>query len=99
MIEKQVKATVESGADVAARQASEKIGLFILERFPAFAETSFDEATPLLDEGLIDSLGMIELVSFLEETFDIEMEDEDFLPENLETLRSLSKLVISKQSR
>jgi acyl carrier protein len=43
----------------------------------------------LLDHGVIDSTGMLELVSFLENRYEIEVEDEDLVPENLDSVVSL----------
>ena len=39
----------------------------------------------LLEKGIIDSVGILELVSFLEETFDIKVQDEELVPENLDS--------------
>lgn len=75
-----------------------RIRAFLFSQFPAFAEDQFDLDTPLLDNGAIDSLGLIELVSFIEETYDVEFDDEDFEAENLESLRALTLLVITKST-
>lgn len=69
---------------------------FIQERFPAFNGVDVDGETPLLDNGEIDSLGILDLMNFLEERFSIEMTDDDFLPDYFESLNTLSELVISK---
>lgn len=69
---------------------------FIQDRFPAFNGVDIDGETPLLDNGEIDSLGILDLMTFLEERFSIEMTDDDFLPDYFETLTTLSELVLSK---
>ncbi|MEM7327228.1 MAG: acyl carrier protein [Pseudomonadota bacterium] len=69
---------------------------FIKERFPAFNGVDVDGETPLLDNGEIDSLGILDLMNFLEERFGIEMTDDDFLPDYFESLSTLSELVLSK---
>ncbi len=96
MIGNQENTAEQDSSTVTSLEIGVQIKQFILERFPAFVGTSLDATTPLLEDGEIDSLGAIELVNFLEESFDIEMEDEDFVPENLETISALSELVISK---
>lgn len=48
---------------------------------------------PLIGHGVIDSMGVIELVEFLRETFDIEVQDEDITEENFGTLSSIAKYV------
>ena len=47
----------------------------------------------LLDSGIIDSTGVLELVSFLETTFGIEVQDEEMLPENLDSIRAIANYV------
>jgi len=41
--------------------------------------------TPLLESGLLDSMGLLELVSFLEERFSVALPLEEFIPENFQT--------------
>jgi acyl carrier protein len=43
----------------------------------------------LLEHGVIDSTGMLELVNFLETRYAIEVADEDLIPENLDSIASL----------
>ena len=50
-----------------------------------------------LDNGIIDSTGILELVSFVEETFNIRVEDEEMIPENLDSIDNLTKFIISKR--
>ena len=52
--------------------------------------------TPLLQSGLIDSLGMEELVTFLEDTFGVAIQDEDLLPDNFDTIASITALIERK---
>lgn len=47
----------------------------------------------LLDSGLLDSVGIFELVSFLEETFAIKVEDEAIIPEHFETVALVAAFV------
>lgn len=51
----------------------------------------------LLTQGIIDSLGILKLTAFVEETFGIKVSDEDMTPENFMTLTSLKKFIESKQ--
>lgn len=52
----------------------------------------------LLDSGLIDSTGIIEVVSFLEAEYGIAVADEDIVPENFETVRRIAAFVESKRA-
>jgi acyl carrier protein len=47
----------------------------------------------LFQRGLLDSQGIINMVTFFEETFDIEIRDDEVVPENFETVRALSRLI------
>jgi acyl carrier protein len=50
----------------------------------------------LLEEGLIDSTGVLELVMFIEEKFDVTVEDEDLVPDNLDSINCLISFIESK---
>ena len=50
----------------------------------------------LLDAGIIDSTGVLELVCFLETTFGIAVHDDEMLPENLDSIRAIATYVGSK---
>jgi len=52
----------------------------------------------LLDKGIVDSTGVLELVGFLEENFEIKIEDEDLIPENLDSVDKIVAYVNKKQS-
>lgn len=51
----------------------------------------------LLDAGLLDSATILELVSFLEERFDLTISDEELLPENFETIDAIVGMVTAKR--
>ena len=53
----------------------------------------------LFQLGLLDSQGVINTVAFCEETFDIEIRDEEVIPKNFESVRALSNLIKRAQSR
>jgi acyl carrier protein len=67
------------------------IGGYLRERFPALADV--EATTPLLQSGAIDSLGFLELMTFLSEEFGITLDDEDFDASNLETVGKLADFV------
>ena len=52
----------------------------------------------LLAPGRLDSIGVLRLVSWLEEEFGIQVLDDEVVPENLETIRRLSDMVRRKQA-
>jgi len=54
------------------------------------------EDQSLLDAGIMDSTGVLELVSFLEATFRIKVHDDEMLPENLDSIRAIASYVARK---
>jgi len=76
----------------------ERIRDFILRTFPLARGRALDADTPLLTGGIIDSLGVLNIVGFLERDFDIELADDDLTPDNFQSIRNLGQLVASKQA-
>ena len=56
-----------------------------------------DDGSSFLELGIIDSTGVIELISFLEETFGIQVQDDEIVPENLDSLEAIERFVLQKQ--
>ena len=54
--------------------------------------------TSLVEEGIVDSTGILELVEFLEYHFDIEVSEAETVPENLGSISNLTRFVMSKRS-
>jgi len=54
---------------------------------------SMDPNEDLLEQGIIDSLGIMKLVLFLEESYGIQVDDQDITPENFQCLSSMVKYV------
>lgn len=52
----------------------------------------------LIESGIIDSLGILRLVAFIEENFSVVLDDIDVVPENFETINAMDSLVQSKRS-
>ena len=59
---------------------------------------SLSESDSLLESGLIDSMGVLELVTFLESTFSIQVADEEVVPENLDTIAGIVAYVRRKRA-
>ena len=49
-----------------------------------------------LDQGIIDSTGVLELVEWLEDTFDIVVDDDELIPENLDSVNQLAAFIAGK---
>lgn len=55
-----------------------------------------DEKDSLLETGVIDSTGVLELIAFIEETYGIKIEDEEIIPENLDTILDITYFIERK---
>jgi len=75
-----------------------QIRKFIVENF-LFGESdnNLKDDDSLLENGIIDSTGVLELVAFLEETYGIELNDEEITPENLDSIANMSTFIANKQ--
>jgi acyl carrier protein len=72
---------------------------YILENYLFTDDDSeLNNSDSFLDLGIIDSTGIMEVVLFIEMEFDIEVDDEELLPENLDTINNLVKFIATKQT-
>ena len=71
---------------------------YIRKQFPLARQKEIGDDDSLLEEGLIDSLGVLEVVAFLESQFSILLSDEEMLSDNFETISTLSAFIDSKTS-
>jgi acyl carrier protein len=73
---------------------------FITTNF-LFDESSnaLGEADSLLETGVIDSTGVLELVAFIEETYGIKIDDEEIVPENLDSIINIAAYISQKLSQ
>jgi acyl carrier protein len=60
------------------------------------SDTVLDPDKSLIESGIMDSTGVLELVEYLETTFNIKIEDEELIPENLETINNIVRFLKSK---
>lgn len=67
-----------------------KIKGFIIENFLFGKADGLKDNTSFLEEGIIDSTGVLELVAFLEEEFNIKVEDDELVPENLDSINNVA---------
>jgi len=77
---------------------TDRIRDFLAEHFPAARSRRLDPDESLLTNGILDSLGVLDVVAFLETEFKITVTDEDLLPENFESLGRLTAFVEEKLS-
>jgi acyl carrier protein len=69
---------------------------FIEGRFPAARQTTLSEDTPLLEAGIVDSLGMLEIVVFIDQELRMELGDGDLTPENFGSINNIARFLERK---
>jgi acyl carrier protein len=95
------KASIEDkGMDQTTTGSIEqRIHAFLLEKFPLARKAGVGKDTALLEKGILDSLGILDVVSFLESEFSIAVIDDELVPENFESLGTLSAFILRKTGK
>lgn len=98
--------TVHTGYQSNDNKNLQEVLLDIREQIKSFVIENFlfgsDDATigdddSFLESGIIDSTGVLEVVGFIEDEFDIEVLDEELVPDNFDSLNKLIAYVTKKQ--
>lgn len=71
---------------------------FILRELHPGKSLELDATTPLLEWGILDSLGMMSLIRYLEERLQLRIPDTQLLPENFVNLEALTRLLTTLSS-
>ena len=77
----------------------QQITEFITTNFLFDDSIKLGQEDSLLETGVIDSTGVLELVAFIEETNGIKVEDEEIVPENLDSISNISSYISQKLSQ
>jgi acyl carrier protein len=80
-----------SEADIKA-----KVKEFITNNFLLGKSADLKEADSFLDSGIVDSTGVLEIVDYLQDAFEIKVNDEELLPDNLDSISNITRFVKSK---
>jgi acyl carrier protein len=64
----------------------EKVRGFVVEHFLFGQGANFQDGASFLEQGIMDSTGVLELVAFLEENFGMKVADDELIPENLDSV-------------
>jgi acyl carrier protein len=96
----QTGGSVLSGDRSAREDISRRFKEYIVGNFMSSGEEkSLRNNASLLEEGIMDSTGVLDLVMFIEETFGIAVKDEELIPENLDSVDKLVAFVERKTGR
>ena len=75
-----------------------RVRQFVVENFYVADPAKLDDEASLLDRGIIDSTGVLEVIAFLEREFQVAVADEEMVPENLDSIARLAAYVERKKA-
>lgn len=78
-------------------QTTTQLREFVTSNFYVPAEIAFDDTSSFLGQGILDSTGVLELVTFVEDRFGISVHDDELVPANFDSLAALSAYVERKR--
>lgn len=76
----------------------ERIRTYVRNNFLFGNDAGISDEGSLLDAGIVDSTGAMELVSFLESEFGLRVDDQDLVPENLDSIAAMTAFVMRRQA-
>lgn len=76
---------------------SRTIREFLIDRAWLTNDIKVAESDSLLEKGVIDSMVMMELISFIEQSYGIHVEEDEMMPENFDSIASMASYIQSKQ--
>ena len=77
-------------------EVKEKVRAFVLEYAADRGVTEIKDDEPILTNNIIDSLGSLRMIDFLEAAFPLTIEDTDMFPENFQTLNDVAIFINRK---
>lgn len=77
----------------------ENIQAYFEENFMVEFPQDFEDEDSFLENGIIDSTGVLELILYLEETYNIKVADDEVTPENLDSFVALNNFIMQKSNQ
>ena len=74
-----------------------QVKAWVYNAFPVARERQVEETDSLLDSGIIDSMGTLEVVDFLETEFEIEVLDDEMVADHFDSIASIAEFIRHKQ--
>jgi len=75
----------------------DQVRAFVTSNFYVADPMVLEDGASLLDRGIIDSTGVLEVIFFIEETFGIKVEDSEMLPDNLDSIERIANFIARKK--
>lgn len=98
LISRRFAAKLNSGEDVDVQIRAELVEFIVTNFLFGDAAMAPRDEDSLIEGGIIDSTGILELIEFLESHFGIEVSEAETVPENLDGISSLTQFVVSKKA-
>jgi acyl carrier protein len=73
------------------------IRTFVIETFLFGQDNGLTNETSFLEQGIVDSTGVLELVAHLEKTYGIKVKDEELIPDNLDSIDAIAGFLAKKR--
>jgi len=81
---------------VQRKEINASVRQFILSQFPSARRRALLDTEPLLQSGIIDSLGVLDVVAFIEAEFKIIVDDDDLIPEHFQSIEQITTFIEKK---
>lgn len=78
---------------------AEEIRNFVVDNFLFGDEAGLTDDSSFIKEGIVDSTGILQLVTYLQERYQIAVDDEELTPDNLDSVRRVAAFVEAKRGR
>lgn len=75
---------------------TQEIREFVISNFLFGDESALQDETPFLSAGIVDSTGILELIMFLEQTYDISVDPDEMIPDNLDSVNKVTRFITRK---
>lgn len=73
-----------------------KVNKFIVQNFLFGEKGDLEDDTSFLENGIIDSTGILELIDFLENEFSLRIDDDDILPDNFDSVEKVVNYIAKR---
>ncbi len=79
-------------------ELKEQVRQFIVSNFYVADPAALNDDASLLDAGIVDSTGVLEVITFIETTFGVTVEDAEMLPDNLDAVNRIAAFIAKKKA-
>ena len=90
--------TATTQTDGNTDEIAQRVRAFLVDTFLLGDDDGFGNGESLLDSGIVDSTGVMEVVAFLEESFAITVDDDELVADNLDSVERLAAFVARKRT-